>query len=78
MLCKKTYKNQITLPKKIMDKFKNVEYFEVDAVEDTIILRPVTISLLRQTSLKQIRENSAALHLTEKDIEDAIAWARKK
>jgi bifunctional DNA-binding transcriptional regulator/antitoxin component of YhaV-PrlF toxin-antitoxin module len=78
MLCKRTYKNQITLPKKIMEKFDDVEYFEVEAKEDRIILRPVKINLLRNASLAQIRENIAALHLTEKDIEEAITWARKK
>jgi len=78
MLCKRTYKNQITLPKKIMEKFDDVEYFEVEAKENSIILKPARISLLRNESLAQIKEKIAALHLTEKDIDDAITWARKK
>jgi len=76
MLCKKTYKNQITLPKSVIEKFEDVEYFDVKAEEDRIILRPVEIK--PKGSLTSIREKIASMGLTEKDIEDAISWARKK
>jgi bifunctional DNA-binding transcriptional regulator/antitoxin component of YhaV-PrlF toxin-antitoxin module len=76
MLCKRTYKNQITLPKRIMEKFGDVEYFDVEEDRDRIILRPVEIK--PRVSLARIRKNIASMGLTEKDIEDAISWARKK
>jgi bifunctional DNA-binding transcriptional regulator/antitoxin component of YhaV-PrlF toxin-antitoxin module len=76
MLCKKTYKNQITLPKKVVEKFKGVDYFYIEEDEDKIILRPVDIR--PSNSLSRIRENIASMGLTEKDIEDAINWAREK
>ena len=38
MLAKKTVKNQITLPKAVVSRFGNVEYFEVSAEGDSIIL----------------------------------------
>jgi len=76
MLCKKTYKNQITLPKKVVEKFKGVDYFYIEEDEDKIILRPVDIR--PSNALSRIRENIASMGLTEKDIEDAINWAREK
>jgi hypothetical protein len=76
MLCKKTYKNQITLPKKIMDNFKNVEYFEAESKKDRIILKPVEIRPV--SLLTQIRKKISSLGFTEKDIEKAISYARKK
>ena len=76
MLCKKTSKNQITLPKKIVERFKDVEYFEVEAKEDKIILKPVKIEPVK-TSLAKIREKMASLGISEEDIEKAICWARK-
>ncbi|MBU4312165.1 MAG: AbrB/MazE/SpoVT family DNA-binding domain-containing protein [Candidatus Omnitrophica bacterium] len=77
MLCKKTYKNQITLPKKIMEKFGDMEYFEAEALEDRIILRPVKIKPVGE-SLYKIKEKISSLGISEKDIDKAIKWARNK
>ncbi|HCS48495.1 MAG: hypothetical protein A2Y69_15900 [Candidatus Aminicenantes bacterium RBG_13_59_9] len=77
MLCKRTYKNQVTLPKKIMEDFKDIEYFEAKTQGGRIILEPVKMTSLSDSSLAKARKKIAALGLTEKDIEDAIAWARK-
>lgn len=78
MLCKRTYKNQITLPKKVMEKFEGVEYFEVGVRDGAIVLEPVKITALGGSELEKVRKKMAALGLTERDIEDAVAWARKK
>lgn len=78
MLCKRTYKNQITLPKKIMENFKDVEYFQAKVRGGRIILEPVNLMPLSDRPLEKVRKKIAALDLTEKDIEEAIAWARKK
>ncbi|NOZ64031.1 MAG: AbrB/MazE/SpoVT family DNA-binding domain-containing protein [Caldiserica bacterium] len=77
MLCKKTYKNQITLPKKISDRFKGVEYFEVAVKEEKIVLTPVKFQPLSEPSLEKIRKKMSALGIGEKDIKEAIRWARK-
>jgi len=76
MLCKLTYKNQITLPKKIVEKFKDVEYFEVETRNEKIILKPVKITPL--ITLEQIKEKIASLGLKEEDIEKSIQWVRKR
>jgi hypothetical protein len=78
MLCKRTYKNQITLPKKVMEKFDGVEYFEANVREGKIILEPMKITSLSNTALERSRKKVAALGLTEQDVEDAVVWARKK
>lgn len=72
MLAKKTVKNQITLPKKIADLFPNVEYFEVHAEDDRIVLEP-----LKNDKAGQVREKLARLKISEADVAKAVAWARK-
>jgi bifunctional DNA-binding transcriptional regulator/antitoxin component of YhaV-PrlF toxin-antitoxin module len=78
MLCKRTYKNQITIPKKVMEKFDGVEYFEARIREGSIVLEPVEVKPLEENRLTKARKKIAELGLTERDVEDAVAWARKK
>lgn len=78
MLCKRTFKNQITLPKKIMVAFDDVEYFEAEAKADRIILVPVKISPLKKATLSNVRKKISSLGLSDADINKAIDWARKK
>jgi len=77
MLAKRTFKNQITIPKGVIEKFPNVDYFDVTAKKDEIVLRPVEIKK-RKYNLAKIREKISSLGLSEKDIQDAIHWARNK
>lgn len=73
MLAKRTAKNQITLPKAIVDRFKGVEHFDVSAEDDAIILRP-----LRRSRADEVRSRLAALGVDEADVAEAVAWVRKK
>ncbi|MGH7771775.1 MAG: AbrB/MazE/SpoVT family DNA-binding domain-containing protein [Candidatus Binatia bacterium] len=75
MLAKKTVKNQITLPKAIVEKIPDTDYFEVSLRGEEIVLKPVRIGEAG-THLKRVREKIKALGLTEKDIDEAIRWAR--
>jgi bifunctional DNA-binding transcriptional regulator/antitoxin component of YhaV-PrlF toxin-antitoxin module len=72
MLAKKTVKNQITLPKKVVTRFKGVEYFDVTTDGDSIILRP-----LQQSRADEVRTRLAQLGIDEQDIPAAVRWARK-
>jgi len=72
MLARKTVKNQITLPKEIADQFPGVEYFEVKMEDHRIILEP-----LRQARGYEVREKLSTLKISEADITDAVARARK-
>jgi len=67
-----TSKNQITLPKKIADNFPDIDYFDVQVDKDRIILKP-----LRTERSDEVREKLKSLKISEKDIADAVAWARK-
>jgi hypothetical protein len=77
MLAKKTVKNQITLPKTIVDKLPKTDYFEVSLRGEEIILRPVVIEA-KGTQLETVRRKMKALGLTEKDVDAAIRWARDR
>ena len=77
MLAKKTSKNQITLPKEIGKTFPDAEYFDVSIKDNTIRLMPVKITPV-QSSLNSIREKIKKLGLTEKNVGEAIQWARSR
>ncbi len=75
MLAKKTSKNQITLPKEIVKAFHDAQYFDVSIKDNAIRLIPVKITPI-QSSLDSVREKIKKLGLTEKDVGEAIQWAR--
>ena len=71
MLAKMTSKNQITLPKAVVNQVPAAEYFEVEAVGDRIVLTPVRVS-----KADAVRAKLDELEITEQDISDAVKWAR--
>jgi hypothetical protein len=73
VLSKMTSKNQITLPKVILSKVPSVEYFDVEVEEGRIVLTPVTVQ-----KVHAVREKLAELGISEKDVADAVNWARGK
>jgi hypothetical protein len=77
MLAKKTVKNQITLPKAIVKKLPQTDYFEVSLRGEEIVLKPVVIEA-KDTTLERVRSKMKALGLTEKDVHAAIRWARNR
>jgi hypothetical protein len=75
MLAKKTSKNQVTLPKTIVQQIPDTEYFDVSIQKGAVVLKPVVVSV-RGEQLRVVREKVQALGLTEGDVEGAIRWAR--
>ena len=75
MLAKLTSKNQITIPKKIMDQIPKARYFEVELKDDAVILRPLRTY---STSLNAIRSKAKDLGLNPDCVREAIKWARSK
>jgi hypothetical protein len=75
MLAKKTSKNQVTLPKTIVQQIPDVDYFDVSVRGGAVVLRPVLVSAPGER-LKAVRAKVRALGLAEKDVEAAIRWAR--
>ncbi len=72
MLAKLTSKNQLTLPKSVINAVGAVEYFEVQAKGGQIILTPVRIQ-----RADSVRAKLAELDITEQDVADAVSWARQ-
>jgi bifunctional DNA-binding transcriptional regulator/antitoxin component of YhaV-PrlF toxin-antitoxin module len=75
MLAKMTSKNQITIPKKIIEQLPDVEYFEVELRGGVVMLRPLKVY---DTSLEEIRAKARKLGLHENTVKEAIKWARSK
>jgi hypothetical protein len=73
MISKKTSKNQITLPKKIVSQFPDCEYFDITAENGRIVLRPVD-----PDALGKVQRKLEELGIREGDVEDAVAWARER
>lgn len=73
MLAKKTVKNQITLPKKIVDRFPGATYFDIRVEGDRIVLRPVDVE-----QGERVREKLARLGIEENDVQEAVEWARRR
>jgi len=71
MIAKKTSKNQITLPKKIVELFPGCDYFDVKAEEGKIVLRPVAVD-----ALERVQRKLGDLGITESDIAAAVQWTR--
>lgn len=75
MLAKKTSKNQLTLPKKILKEIPDTDYFDVSLQKGLVVLRPVTVTE-PGSRLATVRQKIRELGLEPKDIDRAIQWAR--
>ena len=71
MLAKITTKNQLTLPKAVIQQMGKPEYVNVSLENGRIILTPVQLQ-----PADTVRNKLAALGITEQDVEDAISWGR--
>lgn len=75
MLAKLTSKNQITIPKNILAKLPEVEYFQVEEKDGMVLLKPVKVY---ETSTEHIRAKMKKLGLAENSVAEAVTWARSK
>lgn len=73
VIAKMTSKNQLTLPKAVVEALGTPEYFDIETRAGQLILTPVR---LQRTDA--IRERIQEMGITEQDVQDAIKWARKK
>lgn len=72
MLAKLTSKNQLTLPKAVMQQVGATDYFEISTENGKIILTP-----FRVHQADAVRTKLKNLNINEDDITDAIAWGRQ-
>jgi hypothetical protein len=72
MLAKLTSKNRLTLPKAVVADFQGSEYFDVTKENGRIVLTPV-----RLNRADAVRAKLAELGMSEADVAEAVAWARR-
>ena len=72
MLAKLTAKNQLTLPKRAIELLGPVSHFQVEVEGDRLVLTPA-----RPGAAGAVRRKLEELGVTEADVADAVAWARK-
>lgn len=77
MLAKKTSKNQVILPKKILKEIPDTDYFDVSLREGAIVLRPVTVAE-PGSRLATVRQKIRDLGLESSYIDRAIQGARNR
>lgn len=70
MLAKLTSKNQLTLPKSVVEQVR-AEYYSVRTDGQSIVLTPV-----QTDGLAAVQEKLAALGIRAKDVPAAVKWAR--
>ena len=75
MLAKMTSKNQITLPKAVISQLPPSEYYEVEAINDCIMLTPVRMQK-NSEGMEAVWRKIEKLGITEADIANAVKWAR--
>ena len=75
MMAKLTSKNQITIPKKIIEQLGATRYFQVELQDGVILLKPLKTF---DTDLVKIRSKIKKLGLTPDSVGEAVKWARSK
>ena len=72
MLAKLTSGNQLTLPTAVLADFPGTEHFDVTSENGRIVLTPVRVN-----PADAVRARLADTGLSEADVADAVAWARR-
>jgi bifunctional DNA-binding transcriptional regulator/antitoxin component of YhaV-PrlF toxin-antitoxin module len=75
MMAKMTSKNQITIPKKIVEQIPETRYFDVELKDGLIVLKPMQFY---ETDLDKIRSKMKRLGLKPDSVREAVKWARSK
>ncbi len=71
MLAKKTSRNQITPLKSVIERFLDAKYFDAREADGRIVLVP-----MHPVRADVVRAKLNKRDITEKDVDEAIAWAR--
>jgi len=76
LLTKKTTKNQLTIPKALLDRLPPTDYFDAEVVCDALVLRPVQI--VPAVDIDRVRDRLERDGVGPDETKRAIQWARKK
>ena len=72
VVAKRTSKNQLTLPKAVVEKAGVADYYDVVCDSGRIVLTP-----LHPGGAAAVRTRLAELGLNEVDVTEAVDWARQ-
>jgi len=70
MLAKKTTKNRITIPKAMITRFAEADYFDVSTDGECIQLHPLSRA-------DEVRVRLTQLGISEKNVTAAVSWTRR-
>ena len=73
VLAKRTSKNQLTLPKAVVEQVGQSDYFDVVCEDGRIVLTPV-----HPGAAAAVRNRLAGLGIGEADVADALRWVRQE
>ena len=73
VLAKVTGAKQLTLPDDLLASFPGVDCFNMTEEGGRIVLTPVRIR-----RVDAVRQKLAELDITDEDVRDAVAWARRR
>ncbi len=76
MLTKKTTKNQLTIPKALLDRLPETDYFDAEVVSDALVLRPVR--MVPAVDIDRVRDRLERAGVRPDEVKRAVRWARKK
>jgi len=71
VVAKRTSKNQLTLPKAVVEQTGPADYYDVTCENGRIVLTP-----LHPGGASAVRSRLRELGITEADVADAVTWAR--
>jgi bifunctional DNA-binding transcriptional regulator/antitoxin component of YhaV-PrlF toxin-antitoxin module len=71
MLAKLTSKNQLTLPKQVVEALGHPSHFTVEVEDGRLVLSPA-----HPAGAAAVRRKLAELEISETDIAEAVNWAR--
>ena len=72
MIAKRTSKNQLTLPKAVVEQVGAADYYDVACDNGRIVLTP-----LHPGGADAVRQRLAELGISEADVAEAVSWARQ-
>jgi len=76
VLTKKTTKNQLTIPKALLDQLPQTDYFDAEVVSDALVLRPVKV--VPMVDIDRVRDRLEQAGVGQDEVKRAVKWARKK
>ncbi|MFO7638900.1 MAG: AbrB/MazE/SpoVT family DNA-binding domain-containing protein [bacterium] len=76
MLTKKTSKNQVTIPRALLDELPETDYFDASIRDGAILLRPVRVT--PAADIEVVRDRLASEGIEPDEVEQAIKWARRR